>query len=987
MALVRPIVYVYQEFKTLTVSPGTPDLNCCVFGPCFYIQDYAADKADIDVGAFVKAPYIDPNAPCATLPVGESLGRPDPGSDFLVTAPPHISPAPGAVLDSASVEIVLDDAYIEIMEGQTTTAPDVTLASGENWFLATGDDFDAAGVVPGDRLVMTKNGTLLPANTVVKVIRQIDDADNAKLLLNNIFTADDVAALGTDEVKYRVEHVLNDQVVDSAYFAVVGNQITVKTGPLGLLLAYNNTTYPVNFADGIYIGYRAMRVDKASVQTVNGVDEILSKLGRLDERNPLAVGVSVALSNTGTPIQAFGVATDDLPGHTSARDKVSVRDDIYAIVPVTASLTASGWVSVISMWKDHCIAFEAYDKAKFRIVLGSYDILPTEKSSAPPSTSGNTLNPNAAPDMDVFVDPAGAAGFLTAEVNSTHLLDIMHSHADIETVSDQKHLFSSSGYAGAKALLGAMGEKRLRTTAADKFASAQAAAAGAYSARAPILKSEGVASTSIYADATGCTWATNGDPGTAHARITKAGAFANVNVGDVVHVTNGTFGPGTHDDGYVVITPYLAASDDYIDIECLEVSADTVEVQVYRPIAETALGTLTATTRTVTGSGVSDFANVAIGDLCVILQSTAGANIGMWVVENKLDSQNIVIGDPESGLIDELVGATNVVFFRSMAAAANTPLTTRARLTRLRDDTASFLTTVEIGENIQIPYPIDTDPTKWDTQVTTWPIEAIVSDELLDATLGDLEELAPDTFVAGFSGDSMAYRISIDLDPDSQVDELNTITTGLKNHRCVMAWPNVCKVSGVTNEKTGVQNWLRGQYLACMLGGMIAGLPSHQGLTFISGGGIETLDNSNFYFSDGQLTNLHDGGWYVFVQDSENSPPYSIHEVTTDTDSYQMGELMNVKNFDFIALFYRDIMQTFVGRYNITPETLELLRDSFNIGTDFLQDRTYPKIGAPLLTADITLLEQDAEEVDRVELYADINMPKVLNKIGLHLKA
>lgn len=982
MAIVRPIVYVYQEFATLTVSPGTPDLNCCIFGPCFYIQDYAEDKDSIDVGAFVKSPYTDPDAPCANSPVGESLGRPDPGSDFLVTDPPNISQAPGAVLDSDSVEVILDDAYIEIMEGQSTSSP--ALAAGENWFESTGDDFDAAYVQPGDRLIMTKDGLETTANTVVKTIKQIDDSSNAKLLLNNVFTSDEVTALGTTNIKFRVEHVLNDQVVEDDYYAVVGNQITIKTGPLGLLLAYNNTTYPVNFADGIYIGYRAMRVDKASVQTVNNVDEIASKLGRLDERNPLAVGVYVALSNTGTPIQAFAVATDDLVGHTSARDRVSTRDDIYCIVPVTDALTTSSWVSVISMWKAHCVDFASYDKAKFRIVIGSYDELPTEKSSAPPSTVGYTLEDASETGNSVFVDPAGAADFLTAEVDDDHLLDVMHNtNADLLTCSNQKHLFSATGYNGAKELLGAIGGKRLRVALADTFATKRGPESVAYAVRSPILKSEGVASTAIYADTTGATW---GDDGGGKGRITKSGltpaAFANVVAGDVAHVSGGA--TAAHNDGFVVTA--VDPSGDYIDVEITETTADTVDVQVYRPVADTVAGTLTAATRKITGAGASDFANVAVGDLCVVLQSTAAANIGMWVVENKLDNQNVVIGDPEGALVDELVGATNVVFFRSIASAPDTPIYVRPRLTRLLDYSASFLTTVEIGENIQIPYPVDTDPTKWDTTTTEWPILDIVSDEILDALLEDLEELAPDTFIEGFDGD-MQYRISIELDRDGQVTELNTITTGLKSSRCVMAWPNTCKVSGVENEKTGVQNWLHGQYLACAIGGMIAGLPSHQGFTFISIGGIEQLDNSNFYFSDGQLTDLHDKGWYVLVQDSENSPPYSIHEVTTDTDSYEMGELMNVKNFDFIALFYRDIMRTFIGRYNITPETLQLLRDAFNAGTDFLQLRTFPRIGAPLLSAEITELKQLESEVDRVEIYAEIDMPKVLNKIGLHLKA
>jgi len=47
--------------------------------------------------------------------------------------------------------------------------------------------------------------------------------------------------------------------------------------------------------------------------------------------------------------------------------------------------------------------------------------------------------------------------------------------------------------------------------------------------------------------------------------------------------------------------------------------------------------------------------------------------------------------------------------------------------------------------------------------------------------------------------------------------------------------------------------------------------------------------------------------------------------------------------------------------------------------------RNYPKIGSPLQSATIGLVEQP--EADRLELYMDIKMPTVLNQIGLHLRA
>ncbi len=230
----------------------------------------------------------------------------------------------------------------------------------------------------------------------------------------------------------------------------------------------------------------------------------------------------------------------------------------------------------------------------------------------------------------------------------------------------------------------------------------------------------------------------------------------------------------------------------------------------------------------------------------------------------------------------------------------------------------------------------------------------------------------------------MAYRIAITLNKPKQVTELGTIPESIKSHRCVMVWPNEVLVSSLENELTGVQSRQTGQYLACTIGGMVAGLPSHQGFTYIGVGGIQQIFNSNFYFTDAQLTDMRDDGWYVFVQDSESSLPYSIHEVTTNVSSYEFGEFMNVKNFDYIALYMKEILEGFLGEYNITPETLAAISGSVNAGAEYLMLRKFPKIGAPLLGAELTLAQQS--EVDQVDVYLEIDMPKVLNKIGLYLK-
>ena len=175
--------------------------------------------------------------------------------------------------------------------------------------------------------------------------------------------------------------------------------------------------------------------------------------------------------------------------------------------------------------------------------------------------------------------------------------------------------------------------------------------------------------------------------------------------------------------------------------------------------------------------------------------------------------------------------------------------------------------------------------------------------------------------------------------------------------------------------------------LGAVIGGMTAGLPSHQGFSRLGVAGISLLRHSSDYFSEQQLTQLSDGGWYVFVQQTPTSLPYSIHQLTTDPSTLESGEYSIVKNFDFVSLFFADILEPFLGIWNINTDTLGFIRQALNTGIESLKLRRVSKIGAPLNSANITSLAISTASTDRVEVYMAVDLPKPLNVIGLHLVA
>lgn len=962
MAFVRPIVYVYQEFKNVILAPGVPDLNCCIVGPAFHILDYPTDADDISIGDFVVTGQTK-DAPCDSS--GLSTGRPAPASDFLVLSEPP-NGVSGGVLDTKSVDLVFDECLIDLNHGN-----DGTLTAGSPVLSCASGDFVNKKVAVGDRVVLTGQGT-----TVVTTVREVVDAQNLKLVSSLL-----ASEVGTSNISWRVEHELSDVHIDSDYIAISGNEITIKTLADGIQVLYESSYWTVNYAK-MYLGYRELRTDLQDVQIINSADYIEDTLGRVDERNPLAAAVKVAMANTGTPIQAFGVASDDLTGHQSARDRMSARDDIYAIVPVTDSLSKSDWVNVIAMWKNHCESYAKYDIGKFRVVIGSYDDLPSEKSAVPASTTGNTEVSNSSAPYDMFVDPATTIDFASAEVSSSHLLDVAHAHADQITVQSGKTIFDKD-YA-AKSLVGTVGKKRLRVASGSEFGTAQHLNQDAtYMVRDPWLKAEG--GTGYTEDLDQIVTSDNGGI----TRVTlNNGAFTSVSVGDVVFITGASVAANNGGWRVTAVDP----SGNYVDLGDLAYADEGSNngkvgfgCHVYHSIGYATGGTVTAGENKFTGTGA--FANARAGDVVFCWDSSIPGNEGMWIINTVVDNDNALVGNPGGILVDATATDFSIMRLPWVAYNGAASISTRQRLDQLRDDQAHFVGNVDPGDNIQIPYPGSTDPLYWDTQTTQWEVKSIESDQVLIASLGELEELAPKQFIEGYSNDDMPYRVAIDLNRDAQITELNTVTQSLQSSRCIMVWPNEVYVTDLTNALTGEQNKQTGQYLASAVGGMVAGLPSHQGFTYIGIAGIQQIFNSNFYFTDSQLTKLRDGGWYVFAQDSETSLPYTIHEVTTDIDAYDTGEFMNIKNFDYIALYMKEVLTQFLGKYNITTETLEMIRSSLNAAGKFLQLRIFPKIGIPLLGFEVVSLTQDSTEKDRVEVHMELTLPRVLNRIGLHLVA
>jgi hypothetical protein len=242
---------------------------------------------------------------------------------------------------------------------------------------------------------------------------------------------------------------------------------------------------------------------------------------------------------------------------------------------------------------------------------------------------------------------------------------------------------------------------------------------------------------------------------------------------------------------------------------------------------------------------------------------------------------------------------------------------------------------------------------------------------------------------------TLPYRVLRTLDKDGQVDELVALPVSVKSRRAILCWPDTVDVAGLVDgsltRSTAAPSTpvaadsQPGYYLACAVGGMTTALPSHQGFTNLGIAGIHKLYNSNTYFEDKQITDLSNGGWFVFQQDTPQALPYIVHQLTTDPSTLQFGEFSLVKNFDYVSMYFSDILDDFIGPWNINKETIGFIQAAVQAGIDNLKLRKLPRIGAPVIDAHISSIGESTVSEDRLELFVEADFPKPLNTVGLHI--
>ena len=765
----RPLVLVYQEFARQNFTAEEPTLDTLIAGPAYHLVDAPDDAALSDGGEYGHKFVGQPSGatPEDVWPAEEYVFADVPGNML------------GAILDASSLQMFFSEAYVLIPDTYDDGGSYDATPGLEHEFTSPAVDFEATGVIPGDFLITTSSEDVV----VVRTITSVGSSSSATFTQNMVRVSSGYAAAGIDaqgepyigasftSLRHRVERRLTHvETTTPNNIAVSGNQVTVLPGHIVSLPG--TTDDPVVMFGQMYFSYRSLRQDLAIVGEIEDARLIESRVGRIDERNPLAVALHIALQNTTTPINYFGITGDNLNGgldrlqaYQAMAAETEAYKDLYAIVPLTEDL------SVIAALKTVVEASAVPEVSQYKSLIGNLGSLPTSKEIAAAST-GTTLYEQATSNyvVDLGVD--------TSEVRSGDIFTFVEIEGD-----NVPHFLTLTGPTD-----GLTGVKTA-TAMVDEESSTQT------------------------------TWWIE------RANLETDPSFSGVEV--------------------------RMATPDTIFVPAAEYSP----LHVHRLIGLSLFGDSDNEDLGIRGN--NKYFITAIGPESAGFRPYTVAGSVTWASD---DTPHLAqISSP-------------------LLYGINEPLLITGSQHLILHPEGTFLdSSVVVGDLLEVTLtPTILDESTYSSLVFTYPIASIASNNSVRLAAG--VDVAQENYTTA----AISYRVIRTLDKAGQVDELINIAESISSSRVLAVWPDEVKVSGVQNGATGTQSFLPGYYMAVVVGAMTAGLPSHQGFTNLGVAGIDEIRHSSRYFSESQLTELSNSGIYLFAQNTPNTLPYCVHQLTTD---------------------------------------------------------------------------------------------------------
>lgn len=246
---------------------------------------------------------------------------------------------------------------------------------------------------------------------------------------------------------------------------------------------------------------------------------------------------------------------------------------------------------------------------------------------------------------------------------------------------------------------------------------------------------------------------------------------------------------------------------------------------------------------------------------------------------------------------------------------------------------------------------------------TRYKVKTVLSDTMLKLVEGPATYTSVSSLGLVIADNAANYRRFV----TSLADKLNT-------RRAKVVWTDGGTASGV-----GVSN----AYNAAFIAGLRSATMPQQSLTHAEVTSITACPRMYTRYTLADLDSVAMHGVTIITQDNKYNTPYVRHDLTTDpAHGLLYSESSVTTNVDNISYKVSDVIKGFVGKANVTPSALLMLKTNIdNLLSGFTSDSTDPMVGPSLVGYEGLKVEQDANMKDRVVVNVTYLVPTPMNVI------
>lgn len=204
------------------------------------------------------------------------------------------------------------------------------------------------------------------------------------------------------------------------------------------------------------------------------------------------------------------------------------------------------------------------------------------------------------------------------------------------------------------------------------------------------------------------------------------------------------------------------------------------------------------------------------------------------------------------------------------------------------------------------------------------------------------------------------------------ISKLGGYTSGMSYDRVCITYPD--KATRYLSD--GNLYELDGPFLSALFCAMEASMSIQDSKTRASSTCFEEL--KGIKMTRGEMNLLAENGVMIFEQKSGAGTPVTCrHQLTTDMSNVETKEASIIAIKDYTSKYLRSICETYIGKYNITPDTISRVKGSVEAGLASLVANNI------IISGSLTSIKQDEDNPDTLLIEVSINVPFPCNYIKL----